>query len=155
MTALKLFVKEQLCIVKKQLEEMVSYNQPDKSSSYISSLKEEIEYLREENRAETLIMKQMAEIKTMVNTTSTLVTCDDKSLDKTIQNSNIVINKTIQNNNKELLKSKNTNKNLANMETLSTTDNLTTTCLEHPLNENNVSIIGKNTSKASEKKSHK
>ena len=36
----------------------------DKSSSHISSLREEIEYLREENRAKTLIVKQMTEIKT-------------------------------------------------------------------------------------------
>ena len=36
----------------------------DKSSSHISSLREEIEYLREENRAKTLIIKQMTEIKT-------------------------------------------------------------------------------------------
>ena len=42
-TTLKLFVKEQLYIAKKQLEELVSYNQPDKNASYISSVREEIE----------------------------------------------------------------------------------------------------------------
>ena len=36
--ALKLFIKEWLYIVKKQLEELVNYNQPDK----ISSLREEM-----------------------------------------------------------------------------------------------------------------
>ena len=39
----------------------------DKNSSYISSLRKEIEYLREENRAEMLIIKQLTEIKTTVN----------------------------------------------------------------------------------------
>ena len=42
-TTLKLFVKEQFYIAKKQLEELVSYNQPDKNASYISSVREEIE----------------------------------------------------------------------------------------------------------------
>ena len=40
-TALKLFIKERLYIVKKQLKVLVNYNQPDKNSSYISSLREE------------------------------------------------------------------------------------------------------------------
>ena len=39
----------------------------DKNLSYISSLRKEIEYLREENRVETLIIKQLTEIKTTVN----------------------------------------------------------------------------------------
>ena len=60
----------------------------DKKYSYISSLKEETEYLREENRAKTLIIKQLTEIKTTVNPTSTLVTCNENSTDKTTQNSN-------------------------------------------------------------------
>ena len=69
----------------------------DEHSSYISSLREEIEYLREENR------------------TNTLVTYSKNSTDKTTQNSDNVINKTIQNNNKEPFKNKkNTSKNLAN-----------------------------------------
>ena len=38
LTVLKLFFKERLYIVKIQLEELVNYNQPDKSSSHISSL---------------------------------------------------------------------------------------------------------------------
>ena len=38
----------------------------DKRSSYISSLREEIEYFREENRTKTLIIKQLTEIKTTV-----------------------------------------------------------------------------------------
>ena len=36
----------------------------DEHSSYISYLREEIEYLREENRAKTLIIKPLTEIKT-------------------------------------------------------------------------------------------
>ena len=78
----------------------------DINSSYIKSLREEIECLREENRAKTLIIKQRAEIKTTVNPTSTLVTCNENSTDNTTQNSNNVIDKTIQNNNQELLKRK-------------------------------------------------
>ena len=46
----------------------------DKNSSYISSLREEILYLKEENRAKTLIIKQLTEIKTTVNPANTLVT---------------------------------------------------------------------------------
>ena len=63
----------------------------DKNYSYISSLKEEIEYLREENCAKTLLIKQLTEIKTTVNPTSTLVTCNENSTDKTTQNSNNII----------------------------------------------------------------
>ena len=43
----------------------------DGHSSYISSLREEIEYLREENRAKTLIIKQLTEIKATRNPTNT------------------------------------------------------------------------------------
>ena len=40
--ALKLLFKERLHIAKKHLKELVNYNQPDKSSSHISSLREEM-----------------------------------------------------------------------------------------------------------------
>ena len=59
----------------------------DEHSSYISSLREEIEYLREENRAKTLIIKQLSEIKATKNPTNTLVTHNENSTDKTTQNS--------------------------------------------------------------------
>ena len=75
-------------------------------SSYISSLREEIEYFREENRAKTLIIKQRTEIKITVNPTNTLVTYNENSTHKTTQNSDNVIGKTIQNNNKEPFKNK-------------------------------------------------
>ena len=128
----------------------------DEHSSYISSLREEIEYLREENRTKTLIIKQLTEIKATVNPTNMLVTYNKNSTDKTTQNSDNVIDKTIQNNNKEPFKNKkNTNKNLANTKTLSTTDNFTSTCLEHPKNEKYKSQNGKNTSEANEKKKQK
>ena len=114
----------------------------DEHSSYISSLREEIEYLREENRTKTLIIKQLTEIKATVSPGNTLVTYNKNSTDKTTQSSDNVIDKTIQNNNKELFKNKkkNTNKNLANTTTLSTTtDNFTSACFEHPKNEKNAS----------------
>ena len=108
------------------------------NSSYISSLREEIEYLREENRAKTLIIKQLTEIKTTVNPTSALFICNANSTDKTTQNSNNVIDKTIQKNNQELLKyKKNANNYVANTKTLSITDTFTGTCFEHPINEKN------------------
>ena len=125
----------------------------DEHSSYISSLREEIEYLREENRTKTLIIKQLTEIKATVNPTNTLVTYNKNSTDKTTQNSDNVIDKTIQNNNKEPFKNKkNANKNLADTNTLSATDNFTSTCFEHPKNKKNESPNGKNTSEANEKK---
>ena len=40
---------------------LTTYAPTDKNSSYISSLREEIEYLREENRAKTLTIKQLTE----------------------------------------------------------------------------------------------
>ena len=127
----------------------------DEHSSYISSLKEEMEYLREENRAKTLIIKQLTEIKAIVNPTNTLVTYN-KNSDKTTKNSDNVIDKTILNNKKEPFKNKtNTNKNLANTKTLSTTDNFTSTYFEHPKNEKSESPNGKNTSEANEKKKQK
>ena len=79
-----------------------------------------------------------AEIKTTVNPTNTLVTYNENSKDETTQISDNVIE------NKELFKNKkNTNKNLANTKTLSTTDNLTSTCLERTKNEKNASTNGK------------
>ena len=61
------------------------------------------------------MIKQLTKIKTTVNPTSTLVTCNENSIDKTTQNSNNVIDKNIKNNNQELLKNKkNANKNLSN-----------------------------------------
>ena len=106
------------------------------SNSYISSLREGREYLREENRAKTLIIKQLTEIKAAINPTNTLVTYNENSVNKTTQNSGNVIDKTIKNNNKEPFKNKkNINKNLANTKTLSTFDNFTGTCFEHPKNE--------------------
>ena len=87
----------------------------DEHCFYISSLREEIEYPREENRAKTLIIKQLTEIKTTINLTYTLDTYNENSTDKTTQNSDNVIDKTIQDNNKEPFKNKkDTNKNLAN-----------------------------------------
>ena len=74
----------------------------DKNCSYSSSLREKIEYLREEHRAKTLIIKQLTEIKTTANPTSMSVTCNENSRDKTTQNSNNVIDQIIQNNNQEL-----------------------------------------------------
>ena len=93
----------------------------------------------------------------MVNLTRTLVTCNNNSEDQTIQNSNNVIDKTIQNNSTGLLKKKkkNANKNLANTKTLSTTDNFTSTCFEHPINEKIASTNGKNTSEAIKKENRK
>ena len=128
----------------------------DKNSSYISSLREEIDYLREENRAKTLIIKQLTEIKTMINPTITLVTCNENSIDKTTQNSNNVIDKNIKNNNQELLKNKkNVNKNLSNTKTLTKTDTFTSTCFEHPINIKKASTNRKNTPEANEKKNQK
>ena len=103
-----------------------------------------------------LIIKQLTEIKTTVNPTNTLVTYNENSTDKTTQNSDNVIDKTIQNNNKEPFKNKkNANKNLADTNTLSATDNFTSTCFEHPKNKKNESPNGKNTSEAKEKKKQK
>ena len=97
----------------------------DINSSSISSIREEIEYLSEENQAKTLIIKKLTEIKTTVNPISTLVTCNQNSTDKTTQNSNNVTDKTIQNNNQQLKKKKYANKNLSNTKTLSTIDTFT------------------------------
>lgn len=60
----------------------------------LSSLKEEIQYLREENGAKMLIIKQLTEIKTTLNPTSASVAYSDNSVDTTIQNSNNVLDKT-------------------------------------------------------------
>ena len=60
----------------------------------LSSLKEEIQYLKEENGAKMLIIKQLTEIKTTLNPTSASVAYSDNSVDTTIQNSNNVLDKT-------------------------------------------------------------
>ena len=129
----------------------------DKIFPCISSLREEIEYLREENRAKTLIIKQLTEIKTTVNLTSMSFTCSENSTDKTTQNSNNVIDKTIQNNYKEHLKNKkkNANKDLTNTKTLNTTDNFASTYFEHPVNEKSASTNGKKRRKLAKRKTRK
>ena len=89
-----------------------------------------------------MIIKHLAEIKATVNTTNTLVTYNKNSKDKTIQITT-----------KNFLKTKKTtNKNLANTKTLSTTDNFSSTCFEHPKNQKNANANGKDTSEANEKK---
>ena len=62
LTSLQLFVKQQLHIIKKQLEDMTNTQEPAKQKS-ISSLQEEIDYLREENHAKTQIIKQPTNMK--------------------------------------------------------------------------------------------
>ena len=112
----------------------------DEHSSFISSIKREKEYLREENRAKALIIKQqLTEIKTTVNPTNTLVTYNENSTNMTAQNCGNVIDKTIQNNNKEHFKNK---KN--------TSKSFTSTCFKHPKNKKNASANRKNTSEANE-----
>ena len=131
----------------------------DKNSSYISSLRDEIEYLTEDNRRKPLIIKQLTEIKSTVNPTSTLVTCNGNSTDRTRQNSNNLIQNTIQNDNfekKELLKNKeNANKSFSSTKTLSTMDNFTSTCFEHPVNKKIASTTGKISWKLVKKKENK
>ena len=46
----------------------------DEHSLYISSLRDEIEYLREQNRTKAVIIKQLTEIKATVDPTNTLLT---------------------------------------------------------------------------------
>ena len=60
LTALKLFVQEQFYIMKRQLEETI----PESTKQLpFSSLRSEIEYLSEENRTKTIIIKQLTENK--------------------------------------------------------------------------------------------
>ena len=56
--------------------------------SYVSSFREKIEYFWKESRAKMLIIKQLTEIKTTVNSTSTLVICNGNSVHKTIVTTN-------------------------------------------------------------------
>ena len=103
-----------------------------------------------------MIIKQLTQINNEANPTNTLVTYNENSTDKTTQNSDNVIDKITQNNDQEPFRNKkNTNKNLANTKTLSTTDNCTSTCFEHHKKEKNASAKGKNTSEANEKKKKK
>ena len=133
--------------------------QTDRNSSYISSLREEIEYLTEDNREKALIIKQLTEIKSTVNPTSTLVTCNGNSTDRTRQNSNNLIHNTIQNDNfekRELLKNKeNANKSFPNTITLSTIDNFTSTCFEYPVNKKIASTTEKSSRKLAKRNTRK
>ena len=61
LTALQLFVKEQLFILKKHVEEITHIQEPLNRTSTL--LQVEIEYLREENLAKTRIIKQLTEAK--------------------------------------------------------------------------------------------
>ena len=61
LTALQLFIKEQFCIIKKQLDDMVNSQEPANRKS-ISSLQEEIDYLREENHAKIQMIKHLTDM---------------------------------------------------------------------------------------------
>ena len=78
LTALQLFIKEQFYIIKKQLEDMVNTQEPANRKS-ISSLQEEIDYLREENHAKTQIIKHLTDMKVVpFNNDITKGTCSCK-----------------------------------------------------------------------------
>ena len=62
LTALQLFIQEQFYFIKKQLEDMPNTQEPANRKS-ISSLQEEIDYLREENHAKTQIIKHLTDMK--------------------------------------------------------------------------------------------
>ena len=66
LTALPLFIKEQFYIIKKQLENMVNTQKPANKKS-ISSLQEEIDYLREENHAKTQRIKHLTDMKVVLS----------------------------------------------------------------------------------------
>ena len=63
LTAFKLFVQEQFCITKKQLEKT---KQPESTKQLrFSFFRSEIEYLSKQNRTKALINKQLTENKAM------------------------------------------------------------------------------------------
>ena len=78
LTALQLFVKEQLYILKKHVEEITHIQEPLNRTS--TSLQAEIEYLREENLAKTRIIKQLTEEKT-ATPNNCKTTCNCYSVD--------------------------------------------------------------------------
>ena len=71
--------------MKKQLEELVNNKHSENNSLYMNPLKEEIEYVREQNRAKKLIIKQLTDTKTTTNPTSTSVSSGDTVLDTITQ----------------------------------------------------------------------
>ena len=94
LTALKLFVQEQFCIMKKELEETI----PESTNQLpFSSLRSEIKYLREENRTKTLIIKQLTENKSMTSSCSCNVVSTSK--DHADKNSKESVN-SLENNEK-------------------------------------------------------
>ena len=78
LTALQLFVKEQLFILKKHVEEITHIQEP--LNRTCTSLQAEIEYLREENLAKTRIIKQLTEAKT-ATPNNCKTTCNCYSVD--------------------------------------------------------------------------
>ena len=98
LTALKLFVQEQFYIMKKQLEETI----PESTKQLpFSSLRSEIEYLREENRTKSLIIKQLTENKSMTSSCSCNVVSTSK--DHVDKNSKESVN-SLENNKKNQIK---------------------------------------------------
>ena len=84
LTTLKLFVQEQFYIMKKQLEETTPESTKQLPFSFLRS---EIEYLREENRTKSLIIKQLTENKSMTSSCSCYVVSTSKDhANKTIKN---------------------------------------------------------------------
>ena len=100
LTALKLFVQEQFYIMKKQSEETI----PESTKQLpFSSLWSEIEYLREENRTKTLIIKQLTENKSMTSSCSCSCNVVSTSKDHADKNSKESVN-SLENNQKNQIK---------------------------------------------------
>ena len=93
LTALQLFVKEQLFILKKHVEEITHIQEPLNRTS--TSLQAEIEYLREENLAKTRIIKQLTEAETAIpNNCKT--TCNCFSVDHKYKTPPIVLEDNVK-----------------------------------------------------------
>ena len=106
LAALKLFVQEQFYIMKKQLEETI----PESTKQLpFSSLRSEIEYLREENRTKTLIIKQLTENKAMACSCNVVSTSKDHANKNNKESANSLENN--EKSNKNLNQTKNLIKN--------------------------------------------
>ena len=81
-TALKIFTKELLHIVRKLFQKFLNYKHPENKSLCINSKD------KKENRAKTLIIKQLTDTKPKINPASMLVSSDDPVQDTTTQYNN-------------------------------------------------------------------
>ena len=108
--ALKLFVLEQFCLIKKSIHEIKDPNHEAANSTYVAMLMEQIEYLKEENKVKNSIIQSLTNQSDNICNTTTYNSSNNENSNNNDNNNNNNNN----NNNSNLHESNNNLPNTSN-----------------------------------------